>query len=665
MSTDTDTAPAEKADVVSAIRQGVTGTALLVGALASLTLALLQWSLQDGLKDFVNGNVLPKPQRLLALRLTLGVAGATALGALIFAVVKRASAAPRLLRWGKLLSPLLVSVFVPSLYFRGAWKGPLELPYLVVLAVAGLLLEQLLAVSLAELRPFRLDSQRFERVRRVLRWVPAALVTAGIIYYAVLIGRYTLITHIGMWTSTTDLGEYDNQFFNSLHGHPFRLPASEGNLKDWSALKFHADFIIYVLLPFYAIKPGPESLLIIQTVLVAFTALPIYLFGARRLPRWIAAVVALCFLLLPVIQRPNFYDFHAVPIGMFFIAWAILFLDRILHAERALRRDYVGFWLSFALALASREDIAFGMVVISTFLLFYGKRLRLVATMLVLSISYFVVIKFVIMPRIGEVWYHAIYDDLKAQGFRNYGAVVASMLTNPVFVLRSMVKEPKLLYVLHMTVPLLCLWIRRPVLLVAALPAVFFTLMVTNRPPMYQTSFQYAFGWFPYIVTASILALEGMGKVAGARRQAAAALALILVATGAGFQYGLLLGGKTIIGGFGEKRVTVSPEELRRYRELKRLVAHIPPEASVTATAGEGAHVSTRLILYNLGYGLGDKPDFILFHKSLSKGEAQRVIPVVENGEYGLVEERDVFMLLKRGHDIGKNPQVLEVLRQR
>lgn len=657
--------PDAKPDTVSAIRQGVAGATLIVGALTSLTLAIIQWSLQSELKEFVTGNVLPQPKRQLAMMVTFGVAGAAVLGVLAFAIVKRAAAAPRILRWGMLSSPLIVSVFVPSLYYRGAWKGPAELPYLVILAVAGLVLEQLLAVSLRSLGTFRFDSPRFERVRRVLRWLPAALVTVGIVYYAVLIGRYTLVTHIGMWTSTTDLGEYDNQFFNALHGHPFRLPASEGNLRDWSALKFHADFIIYVLLPFYAIKPGPESLLIIQTVLVALTALPIYLFGARRLPSWIAAVVALCFLLLPVIQRPNFYDFHAVPIGMFFIAWAVLFLDRVLHAECPLRRDYVLFWISFALALASREDIAFGMVVISTFLLFYGKRLRLVATMLVLSASYFVVIKFVIMPRIGVVWYHEIYEDLKAAGFKNYGAVVATILTNPIFVLRSMVKEPKLLYLLHMTVPLLCLWVRRPYLLVAAVPSVFFTLMVTNRPPMYQTSFQYAFGWFPYVVTASILALEGIGKVAGARRQAAAALALILVATGASFQYGLLLGGKVIVGGFGEKRVTVTPEEVHRYRELKRLVAQIPPDASVTATAVEGAHVSTRLILYNLGYGLGDKPDYILFHKSLSKGEAQRVLPVVESGEYGLVEERDVFMLLRRGHDIAKNPRADEVLRQR
>lgn len=657
--------PDARPDTDSAIREGVAGATLIVGALTSLALAIVQFSLKGELGELINGNVLPQPKRQLAMMVSFGVAGAAVLGLLAFAIVKRAAAAPRILRWGKLSSPLIVSVFVPSLYYRGAWKGPAELPYLVILAVAGLVLEQLLALSLGSLGTVPSETLRFERARRVLRWLPAVLVTAGIIYYAVLIGRYTLITHVGMWTSTADLGEYDNQFFNSLHGHPFRLPASEGNLKDWSALKFHADFIIYVLLPFYAIKPGPESLLLIQTVLVALTALPIYLFGARRLPRWIAAVVALCFLLLPVIQRPNFYDFHAVPVGMFFVAWAVLFLDRILHAERPLRRDYVLFWCSFALALASREDIAFGMVVISTFLLFYGRGLRLVATMLVLSVGYFVVIKFVIMPRIGEVWYHAIYDDLKATGYKNYGAVVATILTNPIFVLRSMVKEPKLLYLLHMTVPLLCLWLRRPYLLVAAVPSVFFTLMVTNRPPMYQTSFQYAFGWFPYIVTASILALEGIGKVAGARRQAAAALALIFVATGAGFQYGLLLGGKTIVGGFGEKRVTVTPEEVARYRELRRLVAQIPADASVTATAGEGPHVSTRLILYNLGYALGDEPDYILFRKSLSKGEAQRVLPVVESGEYGLVEERDVFMLLRRGHDTSKNPQVIEVLRQR
>jgi uncharacterized membrane protein len=661
-------APVPDGSDLSRLRELVVGVSLLVGSAASVVLAVLQWSFTN-LEGLVGSNSLALAKRLLVLRLSLGSAALVALVLAIWTFFKKPHPGAKVLRWGKLCCPLLLTAFLPSLFTRGIWGGH-ELSYLLVLGIVGLLFEQLLGVSLKELEPdpARLlpDSPRGRRIARWLRWAPLAIVCASVLYYAVLIGHYTLLSHVRMATSTADLGEYDNQFFNSLHGHPFRLPASEGDLRDWSALKFHADFIIYFLLPIYALRPGPEILLILQTVLIAGTAVPIYLFGARRLPPLIAAVVAVAYLMMPVIQRPNFYDFHAVPVGMFFAAWAIWGVDRIIHDEKRKRRDYAFFWSAFLLALLSREDIAFGMIVVSVFLLFYGKAPRLAATMLVTSAAYFVLIKFVIMPRVGMSWYDTVYDDIKSEGFKGYGAVVVTMLTNPVFILRSMLTEAKLLYLLHMLVPLLFLWVRRPYLLVAAVPSVFFTLMVTNRPAMYESSFQYTYQWFPYIVIASILALKHIESAAfGRLRQAAAALSLSLVASGAGYQYGVLLGGKIILGGFSEKRLEVSYGELVRHRDLRAIVAQIPREASVAATESEGPHVSTRLVLYNLRYGLGDKPDYILFQRSIGGVEAERVLGALDSGEYGVLDQRGPFVLVRRGHDTSQNAELVALLRQR
>jgi uncharacterized membrane protein len=603
------------------------------------------------------------------LWITLGSSVLAVLALVAYRFLRPRVAAERVLRWGKLACPLLVAVFVPSLFVRQPFKGR-ELDYLILLAVAGLLLEQFLRIAFAELGPLpalRLpDTARGRTLGRVLSYLPFAFVAGGVLYYVVLISQYTLATHVNMATATTDLGEYDNQFFNSLKGHPFRLPASEGDLRDWSALKFHADFVIYFLLPFYALRPGPETLLVMQTVLVAGTAIPIYLFGARHLSRGAAAVVALAFLLLPVVERPNFYDFHAVPIGMFFVSWAIFAVDRILHEPRARRADYVLFWSAFVLALSSREDIAFGMVIVSLFLLFYGKKPGLAAGMLAGSLGYFILIKFVIMPRMGVSWYSDVYQDLKARGFKGYGGVVVTLLTNPVYALRSMLIGDKLLYLLHMLAPLLFLWVRRPYLWVAVLPSVFFTLMVTNRAPMYQSSFQYAYQWFPYIVVASILALKGMRSAPfGEARQRAATIALAFVAVGAGFQYGVLLGGDTIIGGFGEKRVSVTPENRERYEKLKTVVAKIPPDASVTATDPEGPHVSTRLVLYNINYTLGERPDYILINDSIGGGVARRVLEVLERKEYGVLAKKRPFYLLRRGHTNDKDAELVAYLKSR
>jgi uncharacterized membrane protein len=201
---------------------------------------------------------------------------------------------------------------------------------------------------------------------------------------------------------------------------------------------------------------------------------------------------------------------------------------------------------------------------------------------------------------------------------------------------------------------------------VAVLPSVFFTLMVTNRAPMYQSSFQYAYQWFPYIVVASILALKGMRSAPfGEARQRAATIALAFVAVGAGFQYGVLLGGDTIIGGFGEKRVSVTPENRERYEKLKTVVAKIPPDASVTATDPEGPHVSTRLVLYNINYTLGERPDYILINDSIGGGVARRVLEVLERKEYGVLAKKRPFYLLRRGHTNDKDAELVAYLKSR
>src|SRR5690606_21262388 len=150
------------------------------------------------------------------------------------------------------------------------------------------------------------------------------------------------------------------------------------------------------------------------------------------------------------------------------------------------------------------------------------------------------------------MWFHTIYDDLKAEGVKGFTAVAVTLLSNPAHAARSIFIEPKFLYLLHMTVPLLMLWLRRPLFWFALLPGFVSTLLVTNRPPMFQASFQYTYLWVPYVVGASIVVL---GKQ---RMRAPALFALVLLATSLDRQLGVLSGGERIVGGFGLKTFELS-----------------------------------------------------------------------------------------------------------
>jgi uncharacterized membrane protein len=583
----------------------------------------------------------------------------------------------RVLRLARLLSPLLVAPFVRPLFVRGPWDG-LELWFLVTLALVTLALERLLLLSLSAWPPkvHRLMNERARQFDpRLGSFVGLMLVLVLVVYYYFYVGQRTVVVHHKMLTSSSDLAEFDNLFFNALKGHPFRSPAIEGSLQDWSALKVHAEFALYLLLPFYALRPGAETLLWIQTAVIALCAFPAYLLAARRLGRSAGLLFSVVLLFLPVVQRPNFYDFHFSPLGMLMVLWALYFLDGMLLAEGAnaaastepldgnrksplpLR---VGFWVFFPLALLTREDVSLGFIVVGTVVALGARQLHLGVTIAALALTYFITIKFGIMPRFGSMWFDAIYQDLKAPEAGGFGAVAATLLSNPAFVLRTLVTEPKVLYLLHMSAPLLFLWMRKPVLWAAAAPGFISTLLVTNRAPMTESSFQYAYLWVPYIFVGAVLYLSSFERdQAGLRRRQAALLAMGVSAFAACYQMGVLLGGNQVKGGFLVKPLVLTEADYQRGKQLQELIEQIPPEASVTAGEVIGPHVSSRLVMYSLKYTLGQDADYLLVERPLIPTEDVHLSLALSSGQYGVIERSGPFWLLQRGANQGKNRSLL------
>ena len=443
------------------------------------------------------------------------------------------------------------------------------------MACVTLVFERLLRLSVSQwpaaLREAHFAAGLPKRARQLL---PLSFVLLAAGTYFLVVSRYTIVSHTRMATMSSDLAEFDNLFFNALHGHPFRSPAIEGELQNWSALKVHAEFGLYMLLPFYALHPGPEALLVIQTGIIALTAVPVYLFAKRRIGSAGAVVFALAFLLFPAVQRPNFYDFHFTPFGMLLVAWLIYAVDVYVHRDAPALKHKLGLGLVFALSLLAREDISIGVCVLGVFVALSGANVRLGMLMAATAGAYFAIVKFGVMPRFGTMWFDAIYEDIKAPGAKGFGAAVITLLTNPVFVLRTLFTEPKFLYFMHMTVPLAALWLRRPSLLVAVVPGFFSTLLVTNRPPMVLSAFQYTYLWVPYVVAASILAVslmtKGVSELEGKSRRWAALSALALAALACSFQYGALLGSDGILGGFYERKFVATKSEVARVEQLEK-----------------------------------------------------------------------------------------------
>jgi uncharacterized membrane protein len=542
-------------------------------------------------------------------------------------------------RVARILSPLILLGLLPGVASAKAWPDPLQSS--LVLAAFVLALEPLVRTSLTALsdgaRPAWLE--RLARPSpRVRRWAPVVVVAVAMLAYAAYMIHFALLNHHRFNTAGYDLGIYDNQFWQALHGHPFRSSPVLRHEGDWSVLKTHAEFAMYALLPFYALAPGPEVLLVLQTLLLAAGAVPIYRFAGRRSSKAIAAVLALSYLAYPPLHGANLYDFHFQPIGAVFVLYAIDFLDE---------KRWLPFAFVFALALTCREDISILLLVYGTFLVANDEQPRSGALIAAIAALYFVVVKFVVMPHFGQWWFADMYKDLFPPDNHSYGGILETLLLNPVYVLRTLLTGDKLRYALQIFVPLAFLPLRRPRLWWLALPGFFFTLLSTGYPATIDCAFQYSAYWFALLFPATALALASFGPDPAAviaRRSACVALvvgSLLMTA-----RFGAIPPRATFRAGFGDVHFTpLTAADRQKEPDVAELVALVPLDASLAVSDYELPHVSKRSECYSLKDGAADS-DYILY--AVGSAGSQPGAEELRLGKMVLQASRGNLRLLRR-----------------
>ncbi len=623
------------ADVGTAVRSA----ALLAVSGASVALFAQEVGRQ-WVAGFVRTNALSLANRH---RLIVSLAAGAALGAGAAAVWlwrRRAGGLAALARAARFLAPLSLAGVAPAVWRADAWPDSFHAA--LAIAVFLLTLEPALRASLSALPEgaARACARLATAVPpRAARWAPAAIVAVAAAGYAAYMGYFTVLNHHRFATMSYDLGQYDNLFWNALHGHPFRCSplVREG---DWSSLRSHAEFSIYALLPFYALRPGAETLLIMQASILGAGSLFVYRFSARRLSRPLACVLALAYLLYPPLAGANFYDFHFQPIAAVFILAAIDCLDA---------RRNVPFVIFFLLALGCREDISLGLAVLGVFLVITGHRPRAGAAIAAVAVAYFVVVKLIVMPRFGNWWFGDIYKELYPPGDHSLGGVIKTLLSNPAFVFRTLIAQEKLRYAIQILAPLAFLPLRRPALWLAVVPGAFFTFLTTFYGPTTDIAFQYSGHFIPYIFPAAALALAAPppGMADPVRRRAAAGV-LIAGTLLCGAHWGAIPPRDFARGGFSAVRFgPVTPAERQKRRDLIELAAMVPPDAPLAVSEHELPHVSTRRDCYSLRDGYHGA-DYLLYATDSGEFGARKAQEGLRAGLYVQAAMRPNLALMKR-----------------
>ena len=653
-------APAPKPPHPDEDRWGIGSRVLaLCALLGSALLVWMQFAFRSRwVPEFLENNKLDSADQRsnLVIGFVTGLALAGAVGAAALARLwnKRRSF-EEAEQWAWFLSPLIALPIMPIVFRSRPWQNRHQALLLVVL-VGALVVETLLARSLAAV-PASVQSWWAgvsEQVPALVRRRgPFTVVLVSALGYALFMSFYFVRWHYKLRTHNFDLSINNNLIFGGLHGK-FLESTVVFPTEPEKYLANHAKFGTYLFLPIYALWPKPETLLVLQSFMLGFSALPLYGFARRHLSDAMAAVVALAFLCYYPMHSANFSEFQNVPVATFFLfslVWA------------AETRRWLICGLATAAALLLREDIPIGVAVIGGFLLLSGYRSFPGFVIATVALSYFVYLRFHVMDDAGEWWYPNMYKDLWADGEKGYKSVIKTLITNPLFVLNKLVVEKKLVYLLHLLVPVAFLPARRWYLWVAFVPGIFLTLLVTNYDPPTLFSFHYVMHWAPYLFLAVPLALESIGKSldSGVVRMRAAAVTLACVSLVLTYNYGAFAARATSLkGGYSWIDFGWEPREAERYALLRGLVDMIPSDASVAATETVGPHVSSRVKMFTMRHGPNGAQFVLASNKELKLSRTRPTLKAaLESGQYGVVKQSGEFVLLKKGADVSQNAQLV------
>jgi uncharacterized membrane protein len=199
--------------------------------------------------------------------------------------------------------------------------------------------------------------------RRWPRW--GGLVWVGLVatVFSIAVSEVLVLRYEAFQTFAYDLGNFNQAFYTASHGQGFfyytaDLPSGNGG----HLFVAHFSPILILLLPVYALASAPPTLLVLETVAVGFTAIPLFVFARAELgsERWAFALAIVC-LASPILLGIVWYDFHPEAFLPLTIVTAVA-----CYRIRSWKLFLVAWFLSLAvIETAAPLLLAFGVVAVA------------------------------------------------------------------------------------------------------------------------------------------------------------------------------------------------------------------------------------------------------------------------------------------------------------
>ena len=181
------------------------------------------------------------------------------------------------------------------------------------------------------------------------RTLPQILLSCTLLLWVVYFTQRSLDIHHGLGTSSYDSGLYDQGMWLLSRGEaPFVTLMGRNMFGD------HTSFVLLLLVPLYWVAPGAWIMFFSQSAVIAAGAIPVFLYGRRRLEsEWFALIAAATYLLHPAVGWANLENFHPD-------SFLGVFIGVALYA--ALERKWRLYGAFVVLSLLVKEDVSLVIV---------------------------------------------------------------------------------------------------------------------------------------------------------------------------------------------------------------------------------------------------------------------------------------------------------------
>jgi len=253
-----------------------------------------------------------------------------------------------------------------------------------------------------------------------------------------LVGYVLLFDWLGFRkynTCTTQSGDtavYECAFYNTIKGNFFWSFGSAG-----SYFEAHSEPLLLLYVPLYAMAPSVETMIFLQTLCLAVSAIPVFLLGRKLLRHDAGAVAMACALLFfPSLVSQNVGQVHSIAFGLPFLAFAFYFF----HEER-----FWPFLVCLALVSLGKESFPMTAAMFAPYALWQRRRWIWVATSFVVPVGLLLLNLMVIRPHFAGGHDYPALQYFPGMG-DSLGAFVKTILTRPNVVASRVFTGRNLLY---------------------------------------------------------------------------------------------------------------------------------------------------------------------------------------------------------------------------